>query len=196
MDYFGRRIRNRLRRVREGDIPGLTEKDCFDQQALLEQVLGEDRESTVFAIDHGDIKPGNIIVDDSYNIRWYIHMEYSRYVFGARPTKCESVIDCGFAALVPIARAAGLPRILWPTDSANKFAPNRTILKDRQTYIHSLSSYTSPAALSIRRWQTAKNVGFCTLYLESIFGKGMHVSMARIGWKVYCAFLGYDEEQS
>ncbi|GAO19841.1 hypothetical protein UVI_02062970 [Ustilaginoidea virens] len=59
-------------RVREGTIPGLTEKDCLDQQALLDQVLGTDRNSTVFAMDHGDIKPGNIIVDKNYNIRWYI----------------------------------------------------------------------------------------------------------------------------
>ena len=72
MTYFEQRMRNRLRRVREGTIPGLTEKDCLDQQALLDQVLGTDRNSTVFAMDHGDIKPGNIIVDKNYNIRWYI----------------------------------------------------------------------------------------------------------------------------
>ncbi|KAG9249728.1 kinase-like domain-containing protein [Emericellopsis atlantica] len=174
MAFFGRRIGNRLRHVREGSIPRLTEKDCLDQQALLDQVLDGDRNSTVFAIDHGDIKPGNIIVDGNYNIR--------------------CVIDWGFAALVPIARAAGLPRFLWPAHSA-RFAPSRTILKDRQAYTRSLSSYTSPAALFMLRWQTAEDVDFRTLYLESISSKGMHISMARIDWKVDCVFLGHDEEQ-
>jgi hypothetical protein len=65
-------MENRLRRVRDRRIPGLSEQDCLDQQALLSQVLSRDRNSTVFAMDHGDIKPGNIIVDEEYNIKWYI----------------------------------------------------------------------------------------------------------------------------
>ncbi|TWU71315.1 hypothetical protein ED733_000171 [Metarhizium rileyi] len=58
--------------VREGKIPGVSEQDCGDQQALLDAVLGQDRNCTVFAMDHGDIKPGNIIVDEKYNITWYV----------------------------------------------------------------------------------------------------------------------------
>lgn len=75
--FFGRRMDNRLRRVQQGSIPGLTPKDCLNQQALLDQVLDGDGNSTVFAMDHGDIKPGNIIVDEKYNIRWYIQNIFS-----------------------------------------------------------------------------------------------------------------------
>ncbi|KND86390.1 hypothetical protein TOPH_08994 [Tolypocladium ophioglossoides CBS 100239] len=174
--FFERQLKNRRTRVREGRIPGLSEQDCLDQQALLDRVLGQDRNSTVFAMDHGDIMPGNIIVDEKYNI------------------KC--VIDWGFAALVPIARAAVLPRFLWPDDSA-RFAPSPTVLKDRQAYIGSFSSQTSHAALSMLRWQDAEDVDFRTLYLDSISSKGVHTSMARVGWKLsYCEFLGNAEEHS
>jgi serine/threonine protein kinase len=158
--YFERRMRNRLRRVQNGDIPELTEKDCLDQQALLDLVLGEDRNNTLFAVDHGDVKPENIIVDKDYNI--------------------ICVIDWGFASLVPIAKAAGLPRFLWPSLVT---PPSRIILEDRQTYVRSLSSHTSLAALSMLRWQGNDDVDFRTLYLESITSKGVHISMARIGWK-------------
>ncbi|KAH8745786.1 kinase-like domain-containing protein [Diaporthe sp. PMI_573] len=174
--FFERRLENRRARVREGKIPSLSEQDCFDQQALLDRILGRDRNSTVFAMDHGDIKPGNIIVDEKYNIR--------------------CVIDWGFAALVPIARAAGLPRFLWPDHSAG-FAPSPTVLKDRQAYIRSFSSQTSQAALAMLRWQDAKDVDFRTLYLESISSKGAHISMARIGWKPpHCEFLGDKEDDN
>ncbi|KAF4434348.1 Protein kinase-like domain protein [Fusarium austroafricanum] len=72
MTYFKRRMHNRLSRVRKGNIPGLTEEDCVDQNALLDQVLGGDRSNIIFAMDHGDIKPGNIIVDKNNHIRCVI----------------------------------------------------------------------------------------------------------------------------
>jgi hypothetical protein len=35
----------------------------------------------------------------------------------------------------------------------------------------------------MQRWQIAEDVDFHTLYLESLFSKGMHASLARIEWK-------------
>jgi serine/threonine protein kinase len=59
--------------VLEGEIPGLFEEDCNAQRALLPLVLdvngGREHEREI-AMDHGDIKPENIIVDDEYNITW------------------------------------------------------------------------------------------------------------------------------
>ena len=63
-------MNNRLRRVQGGRISGLSEKDCVDQRAFLDQVLGDSGNSTDFAIDHGDIKPGNIIIDEKCEIKW------------------------------------------------------------------------------------------------------------------------------
>lgn len=44
-------------------------------------MLGQEGKSTVFAMEHGDIKPGNIIVDEKYNIKWYmtLHNIFVRY---------------------------------------------------------------------------------------------------------------------
>lgn len=98
--------------------------------------------------------------------------------------------------MVPIARAAILPRFLWPDDSA-RFAPSLTVLKDRQAYTGSFSSQTSQAALSMLRWQDAEDVDFRTLYLDSLSSKGAHASMARVGWKLsYCELIEDAEEHS
>lgn len=107
---------------------------------------------------------------------------------------CGSVVDWGFAARVPIAKAACLPRFLWPDHSAG-LAPSLTLLKDRQAYLRSLSSNTSQPALSMLRWQDAKDADFRTLYLESISSKGVHISMVRLGWKLpWCRLLEDDED--
>lgn len=68
--FFQRRIRNQLNRARDGKLPGITEKDCLDQLALLPKVLGDYGNSRLFAMDHGDMKPANIIVDEEYNVKW------------------------------------------------------------------------------------------------------------------------------
>jgi hypothetical protein len=56
----------------EGKIPGLSLQDCADQRALLDAVLGADGYDTALAMDHGDFKPENIIVDAEYNIQGYV----------------------------------------------------------------------------------------------------------------------------
>ncbi len=65
-------MRNRRTGVEKGRFPGLSIQDCDDQRALLDEVLGEDRDNTAMAMDHGDFKPENIIVDTDYNIQEYV----------------------------------------------------------------------------------------------------------------------------
>jgi hypothetical protein len=57
--------------VESNKIAGLSLQDCFDQQALLLTVLGEDGDNMTLAMDHGDFKPDNIIVDENYRIKGY-----------------------------------------------------------------------------------------------------------------------------
>ncbi|KAM4054834.1 phosphotransferase enzyme family protein [Hirsutella rhossiliensis] len=80
--HFERIISNRRRRVCDGHLPGLTEQDCHDQQAILTSVLHPELEDAPFAMDHGDLSPQNILVDSAQNI--------------------TGIIDWGFAAKVPI----------------------------------------------------------------------------------------------
>ncbi|KAI0423385.1 hypothetical protein F5Y09DRAFT_327569 [Xylaria sp. FL1042] len=159
--YFERLLKNRRARVREGKLD-ISHQDCVDQERLLDHVLGRERDNAIFAMEHGDFKPDNFIVDDEYNI--------------------QSVIDWGFAAFVPIVRAAGIPRFLWP--GLPLCRPNAVVQKDRQSYTMSLASQHSQAALYMRHYQMTDDVDFRTLYLESLFSKGMHASLAKIGWKI------------
>ncbi|KAJ0163946.1 hypothetical protein CTA2_2076 [Colletotrichum tanaceti] len=160
-EFFERIIENKRSRVLDGKLPGLSEQDCDDQKALLSHVLsinsqeGPDKKS--FAIDHGDLKPENIIVDQDYNI------------------KC--IIDWGFADSVPLPRAAGLPRFLW----GSSLSP--TAQKDKHSYLAAVSSQHSPQG-SLQLFQTEGNVEFRTLYLESLFSKGMHMLLAKNRWQI------------
>ncbi|KAM3562501.1 hypothetical protein MY1884_001800 [Beauveria asiatica] len=167
--FFERRIRNQLNRVKDGKLPGLVEKDCLDQLALLPKALGPDGHNTLFAVDHADLKPKNIIVDQENNI------------------KC--IIGWSAAAMVPIVQAARLPCFLWSDDSATR-VPSQAMLRDRKSYIDLFPAQDSQASLLIQRWQRAKDVDFRMLYLASISSKGMLASMASIGWKPsYCKLI-------
>ncbi|CCF43456.1 hypothetical protein CH063_03077 [Colletotrichum higginsianum] len=162
-EFFERIIENKRTRIRNGKLPDLCEKDCDDQKALLRQVLNingqEGYNRREVAIDHGDLKPQNIIVDEEYNI--------------------TCVIDCAFADVVPLIRAAGLPRFLW----GNSLSP--TVKADKQFYLEAVTSQYAPQAL-LRFFQTEGDVEFRTLYLESIFSKNVHVLLAKNGWRVPC----------
>ena len=78
--FFEQRLKNRHIRVKQGKIPDLSEKDCLDQQSFLVDVLGPDQDSTLFAMNHGDVQPNNIIVDEEYNITRYIQLPRRNYL--------------------------------------------------------------------------------------------------------------------
>lgn len=75
--YFERLIRNRRTRVRDGKLLAISDQDCINQQSLLDHVLGQEQDNTIFALEHGDIKPENIIVDDNHNIQWCGEAQYA-----------------------------------------------------------------------------------------------------------------------
>ncbi|KAH8159323.1 hypothetical protein CIB48_g8914 [Xylaria polymorpha] len=58
--YFERLLKNRHTRVREGKLLDISNQDCVDQQGFLDHVLGQEQDNTIFAIEHGDLKPDNI----------------------------------------------------------------------------------------------------------------------------------------
>ena len=67
-NFFSSRIDDKVYRIRNGRLHEITEKDCVDQRNLLPTVLHTELEDAPYAIDHGDLAPGNIIVDVEYNI--------------------------------------------------------------------------------------------------------------------------------
>lgn len=67
-EFFSRIVENKLARVRRGELPEITEQDCYAQRDLFVSVLYPELENTPFAMDHGDLSPSNILVDRAYNV--------------------------------------------------------------------------------------------------------------------------------
>lgn len=63
-------------------------------------------------------------------------------------------------------------------------APSPTVWADRQAYVAAVAAHQSQAASCMRHWQTTRDVDMRTLFLELLFSKGMHVALARVGWKL------------
>ena len=66
--FFSRIMDNKLKRIRNGELPFITEQDCHDQKGLLPMVLHTELEDTPFALDHGDLSAQNILVDSEHNV--------------------------------------------------------------------------------------------------------------------------------
>jgi hypothetical protein len=61
-------VDNKIRRVSQQQLDGISMQDCFSQRDLLPAVLHLQLENAPFAMDHGDLAAQNIIVDCEYNI--------------------------------------------------------------------------------------------------------------------------------
>lgn len=91
---------------------------------------------------------------------------------------------------MPLARAAALPRLLWPPDTGLEYArmrrPDPTLLEDREVYMQSYSSDMSEAAVHMRRWQReVLDVDFHVIFLESVFTEEAHAALVDFGWKLF-----------
>ncbi|KAM3455417.1 hypothetical protein MY3296_002397 [Beauveria thailandica] len=188
-EYFEQKIQQRLTRIRQGNLPELAEQDVLDQLALLPRVLGDDKDSRQFAMEHGDLKAESIISS------------------GERFT-IEAIVDWGTAEMVPIMQAARLPPLLR-CESADD-VPTKTMLRDRELYVAvaaaaattttasagkdtSAATAAAAAAAAMRKAQGGPDVDFRTLYLESIKSEGVLASMARAGWRLPYSELGGED---
>ncbi|KAF1817062.1 hypothetical protein P152DRAFT_504466 [Eremomyces bilateralis CBS 781.70] len=160
--FFLKLIDSKVHRIRNGKLPELTEQDCFDQRKLLPQVLLPELENAPFAIDHGDLSPLNILVDSEHNV--------------------TGIIDWGFAGKAPVQLAGRLPRFLQLPDLA--LTPSQILQEDRTVYVASLRSHSSQVASWMSLIQSTEDVDFRDCFLESLISKGMHRSLAGLGWEL------------
>jgi hypothetical protein len=97
-------------------------------------------------------------------------------------TDYESIIDWGFASKVPVHLAGRLPRFLQIPELV--LPPSSIVQEDRKTYMASLRSHSSQAASWMSLICSSQDVDFRHCLLESMISKGMHLSLARLGWKI------------
>ena len=64
--------------------------------------------------------------------------------------------------------------------------PSTILQEDRKADIASLKSHSSQAAAWMLLIYTSDDVDFRHCFLESIISKGMHHSLALLGWKIPC----------
>lgn len=66
--FFTRIINHKIRRVRSGFLPEITEQDCFNQMNILSDVLLPELDDAPFVMDHGDLSAQNILIDSEHNV--------------------------------------------------------------------------------------------------------------------------------
>ncbi|KAI9891145.1 MAG: hypothetical protein M1814_002988 [Vezdaea aestivalis] len=175
--FCKRLIENKITRVRRGMDTEISEQDCFDQRSLLGQVLHPLLEEAPFAINHGDIKPSNIIIDAKLNI--------------------AGIIDWGVAGRRPMQYAGAFPRLLRPPELdaplSKKFRRDRALFRaalldqERQEY-----QDVSEAVAYMDFITAARDVDFRTFYLESLINTGRRADLVQRGWKLDCFPLAGD----
>ncbi|KAK2802082.1 hypothetical protein FQN51_004992 [Onygenales sp. PD_10] len=159
-EYFSRIIENKIRRVRNGLLPEISEQDCFDQRNILSDVLLPELDNAPFTMDHGDLSPQNILVDSELNV--------------------TGVIDWGFSAKVPFQMAAGFPRFLRLQPPV--LPPSPVLRKDRESYITSLRGQSSQLVSRMVLVQSPPDVDFQIYFLDSVISKGTHRWLASNQW--------------
>lgn len=63
-------------------------------------------------------------------------------------------------------------------------ALSTVLQEDRKVYLTSVASQSSQAAASVFLVQSSANVDFQHCFMESMVSKGMHLSLANLGWKL------------
>ncbi|KAK2791821.1 hypothetical protein FQN52_004504 [Onygenales sp. PD_12] len=159
-EHFSRIIENKIRRVRNGLLPEISEQDCFDQRNILSDVLLPELDNAPFTMDHGDLSPQNILVDSELNV--------------------TGVIDWGFSAKVPFQMAAGFPRFLRLQPPV--LPPSPVLRKDRESYITSLRGQSSQLVSRMVLVQSPPDVDFRIYFLDSVISKGTHRWLASNRW--------------
>jgi hypothetical protein len=69
--------------------------------------------------------------------------------------------------------------------------PSPTLQEDRKAYVASLTSQSSQVASWMSLIYSSDDVDFRHCFLESIISKGMHRSLAVLGWKLPYRELQY-----
>ncbi|KAK2805082.1 hypothetical protein FQN50_006327 [Emmonsiellopsis sp. PD_5] len=170
-EHFSRIIENKIRRVHNGLLPGISEQDCFDQRNILSDVLLPKLDNAPFAMDHGDLSPQNILVDSEFNV--------------------TGIIDWGFSAKVPFQLAAGFPRFLRLQPPV--LPPSPALQKDRESYIRYLQGLASQEVSWMVLVQSSTNVDFRIYFLDSVISKGTHQWLASNQWTLPSRGFHIDE---
>ena len=62
-------VDRKLRRIRKGQLRGVSVHDCLVQHELVHRIVHDVPEASSFVISHEDLAAQNIIVDDEFNIK-------------------------------------------------------------------------------------------------------------------------------
>lgn len=82
----------------------------------------------------------------------------------------------------PVQMAGRFPRFLQLQELV--MPPSPILQEDRKAYVTALTSQSSEVASWMLLIYSSENVDFRHCFLESIFSKGMHHSLASLGWKL------------
>ncbi|KAK4132535.1 hypothetical protein BT67DRAFT_443733 [Trichocladium antarcticum] len=120
LEWITYKIDRKIARAQSNELHGGTVTECEDQKQLIPKYWMPDLNNAPHVLVHGDISGNNIIV-------------------GNAPLAVQSIIDLGWAEMVPLQFAAVYPRFLThePREGAQGFSVlnSRQMKKDRAFYL-------------------------------------------------------------
>ncbi|KAK4038465.1 hypothetical protein C8A01DRAFT_17461 [Parachaetomium inaequale] len=123
LEWITYKIDRKIARAKSNELPGGTVTQCEDQKQLIPKYWMPDLDHAPHVLVHGDISGNNIIV-------------------GNVPLAVQSIIDLGWAEMVPLQFAAVYPRFLThePGEGAQGFSARNTrqMKQDRAFYLESV----------------------------------------------------------
>ncbi|KAB5570378.1 hypothetical protein GE09DRAFT_1171077 [Coniochaeta sp. 2T2.1] len=171
LNWITSKINRKIVRAKANTLPGGTVAECEDQKNLVAEYWIPELDTAPHVLVHGDLSGNNIIVadDDTFAVK--------------------SIIDLGWAELVPLQFAAVYPRFLThePDDGAVKFASRDTeqMREDRTFYLQCIQGRaTREGGIALDYYRVLEREDEPSRYwwFTAASRIGIHKAMVSCGW--------------
>ena len=135
LEWIMFKINRKISRAESDQLPGGTVAECHQQKQLIQDYWISDLDLAPYVLVHGDLSSNNVIIDEHQNI-----LRLGKNLVMTNHANTFSIIDFGWAELLPLQFAAVFPRFLTHEPSINqgyewKRRRTKQMEQDRKFYL-------------------------------------------------------------